>query len=119
MSKADALRTLRDYVERSTHWQEGGATRHDAMLALKELEGTPAMSGTPPVRPVVWTKPHYGIQHTPRNSRGEYCTVQDNRLWAEVHCYFEGCGFNPICSHHTDAAAARAAGEQWLAGRPE
>jgi hypothetical protein len=32
-----ALATLRDYVERSTHWQEGGATRHDAILALSSL----------------------------------------------------------------------------------
>jgi hypothetical protein len=32
-----ALATLRDYVERSTHWREGGATRHDALAALAEL----------------------------------------------------------------------------------
>lgn len=31
------LTTLSDYVERSTHWREGGATRHDAILALGEL----------------------------------------------------------------------------------
>lgn len=38
MSGAEqALATLRDYVERSTHWQEGGADRHDAKLALDEL----------------------------------------------------------------------------------
>lgn len=33
-----ALATLRDYVERSTHWQEGGADRHAALLALQVLE---------------------------------------------------------------------------------
>jgi hypothetical protein len=33
-----ALATLRDYVERSTHWQEGGADRHAAMLALEVLD---------------------------------------------------------------------------------
>lgn len=33
-----ALATLRDYVERSTHWQEGGADRHAALLALSALE---------------------------------------------------------------------------------
>ena len=33
-----ALQTLRDYTERSTHWQEGGATRHDAMVALAALD---------------------------------------------------------------------------------
>lgn len=32
-----ALATLRDYVERSTHWRDGGATRHDALLALGVL----------------------------------------------------------------------------------
>ena len=38
MSGAEkALATLRDYVERSTHWREGGATRHDALRALAEL----------------------------------------------------------------------------------
>lgn len=31
------LKTLADYVERSTHWQEGGATRHDAKLAINDL----------------------------------------------------------------------------------
>lgn len=38
MSGAEqALATLRDYVERSTHWQEGGADRHAAKKALGEL----------------------------------------------------------------------------------
>ena len=32
-----ALATLLDYVQRSTHWKEGGATRHDALLALGAL----------------------------------------------------------------------------------
>lgn len=27
--------TLTDYVERTTHWREGGADRHNAKLALK------------------------------------------------------------------------------------
>lgn len=31
------LETLRDYVQRSTHWQEGGADRHAAIEALGEL----------------------------------------------------------------------------------
>jgi hypothetical protein len=29
--------TLTDYVERTTHWQEGGADRHEAKLALKDV----------------------------------------------------------------------------------
>jgi hypothetical protein len=35
---AQALCVLRDYVQRSTHWQEGGADRHAALLALEVLE---------------------------------------------------------------------------------
>jgi hypothetical protein len=34
---ADALLILHDFVERATHWREGGATRHDALLALGRL----------------------------------------------------------------------------------
>lgn len=35
---AQALATLRDYIERSTHWREGGAGRHDALkVALPAL----------------------------------------------------------------------------------
>lgn len=29
--------TLTDYIERTTHWREGGATRHDAKLALNDV----------------------------------------------------------------------------------
>ena len=29
--------TLTDYIERTTHWREGGATRNDAKLALKDV----------------------------------------------------------------------------------
>ena len=34
---AKAFTTLTDYVERTTHWREGGADRHEAKLALKEV----------------------------------------------------------------------------------
>jgi hypothetical protein len=38
VSRAEkALATLRDYVQRSTHGQEGGSDRHTALLALDEL----------------------------------------------------------------------------------
>jgi hypothetical protein len=49
------LATLRDYVERSRHWIEGGATRHDALLALNALE-----QPSPPPLPysVLAFKPH-------------------------------------------------------------
>lgn len=33
------LDVLADYVERSTHWREGGADRHLALLALQALRG--------------------------------------------------------------------------------
>lgn len=34
-----AMAVLREFVERSTHWREGGATRHDALYgALPVLE---------------------------------------------------------------------------------
>ncbi len=45
-AKRTALATLLDYVERSTHWREGGATRHDAMLALGELRAAIPASAT-------------------------------------------------------------------------
>lgn len=35
-----AFIVVKDYVDRTTHWNEGGATRHDALLALKTLEGS-------------------------------------------------------------------------------
>ena len=40
VSRAEqALATLRDYVERTTHWEEGGADRHAALkVALPDLQ---------------------------------------------------------------------------------
>lgn len=35
---SETLATLRDYIERSTHWQEGGADRHAALLSLRALD---------------------------------------------------------------------------------
>lgn len=34
---AEVFAILNDYVERSTHWREGGADRHAAKLALKDF----------------------------------------------------------------------------------
>lgn len=48
--KSGARETLVDYVTRSTHWKEGGATRHDALLALKQLDATQEQ----PLPPVGW-----------------------------------------------------------------
>lgn len=41
------LQVLRDYVERSTHWQEGGADRHAALLALEALEADDQATAQP------------------------------------------------------------------------
>ncbi len=45
MNKQKAIETLRDYIERSTHWQEGGATRHDAIAALRLVESFENIKG--------------------------------------------------------------------------
>jgi hypothetical protein len=34
---SNIVSTLRDYIERSTHWAEGGADRHSALQALNAL----------------------------------------------------------------------------------
>lgn len=39
----DPITVLTDYVQRSTHWQEGGSTRHDAILALKAMSDKKAI----------------------------------------------------------------------------
>lgn len=54
-----ALATLSDYVERSTHWREGGATRHDARLALNVLEQPPVLT---PIDMILHC-PHCHMQH--------------------------------------------------------
>lgn len=43
------LKVIAEFVERATHWTEGGATRHDALMALKALGmGRPSINITFP-----------------------------------------------------------------------
>ena len=63
-----------------------------------------------------WTKPYHGVQHSGDfGSRNYWATVCDYEGFAELHCYFPGCGFKPIQSTHDTAEQARAAGDAWLA----
>lgn len=48
------IATLRDYVEHSTHWKEGGATRHDALLALGALGADVAAPYKPAAEQACW-----------------------------------------------------------------
>jgi hypothetical protein len=66
---------------------------------------------------VTWTAPYYGVQHTQTFAHGCRCSVQNNGPWAELHMWFEGCGFSPKTSHHDTVREAREAGEKWLADR--
>ena len=61
-----------------------------------------------------WTAPYFGVQHTQKDKHGRRCSVQDNKQWAELHMWFEGCGFNPRTSHYDTVEEAREAGEKWL-----
>lgn len=62
----------------------------------------------------MWTTPYFGVQHTPKDKHGRRCSVQDNKQWAELHMWFEDCGFSPRVSHHDTVEEARATGERWL-----
>lgn len=46
------FKTLDEYVQRTTHWQEGGMTRHDAKVALKGIvTGNAVLQGLAPPYP--------------------------------------------------------------------
>jgi hypothetical protein len=62
-----------------------------------------------------WSKPFYGVSHKNGKSREWWATVTDRGHLAELTCWYPGCGFKPIQSTHDNAAAAKAAGERWLA----
>jgi len=49
---AQALATVRDYVERTHHWDEGGATRHDALKVALPLLEKFFSEGDEPARPI-------------------------------------------------------------------
>jgi hypothetical protein len=82
MSTAAALATLHDYVVRSTHWQEGGATRHDAMLALGVL-GVDVPAPYKPKPTTCWACSGTGSVTTSSNGSGlieETCAACEERL---------------------------------------
>lgn len=64
-----------------------------------------------------WTKPFHGVQHHDGHRKDVWTTVTDRGTWAELSCYFPGCGFRPIQSTHDSAEQARAAAESWLASQ--
>lgn len=49
LSTSEIFAILTDYVERSTHWREGGVDRHAAKLALKDFGQILAETGSAPV----------------------------------------------------------------------
>lgn len=61
-----------------------------------------------------WTNPYYGVQHLNEPGKKSRVSVTDYGSFAELHCWFPGCGFEPIKRHHFNAESARAEGEQWL-----
>lgn len=68
--------------------------------------------------PATWTAPFHGVQHLKNTGKASRVSVADYSSFALLKCWFPGCGFNPIETKHNDAAAARQAGEQWIAGQP-
>lgn len=69
---------------------------------------------------LTWTAPFHGVQHLFKPGEGSYktkkhwCTVEAYASFAILSCWFPGCGFYPNQTQHTNAAAARAAGETYL-----
>lgn len=105
-----ALSTLLDYVRRSTHWEEGGATRHDALLALGVLGADVAAPYKPTEKPACWARDDTGTVTTSSNGSGLIeaqclaCTDDDN----------EGC---PTCGE--DGGTSCGAPNCGLLTRPE
>ena len=66
---------------------------------------------------ITWTKPYYGIEHTNRNKKGEYCTVHAWKTWAECCYWSEGCGFSPPTKQFDSLAEAKASAEEWMNSR--
>lgn len=63
-----------------------------------------------------WTKPYCGVSHLTPAGKKSRVSVCDYGSFAELHCWFPGCGFSPIESQQGSAEEARVAGEQWLSG---
>jgi hypothetical protein len=65
-------------------------------------------------KPVVWSRPYYGVTHGTLEGKKSYVTVVDRKTWAELQRWFPGCGFSPTTTHHTSAEVAKQKGERWL-----
>ncbi|QFZ84590.1 hypothetical protein GFK26_18350 [Variovorax paradoxus] len=62
-----------------------------------------------------WTKPFYGVTHCGKVGHGQWwVSVTDYGSFADLECWFPGCGFSPLETQHGSAEAAKAAGETWL-----
>lgn len=59
-----------------------------------------------------WTKPFHGVTHL--GDKPSRVSVTDRGTWAELMCWYPGCGFSPLRSHHDSAEIAKTLGEQWL-----
>ena len=71
MSGAEqALATLLDYVQRTHRWDEGGATRHDALLALGVLGADVAAPYKPATDQECWACNGTGTVTTSSNGSG-------------------------------------------------
>lgn len=65
-----------------------------------------------------WSKPFHGVSHLNGSRREVWATVTDRGSFADLLCWFPGCGFNPLRSMHDSAEEAKAHAEKWIAGQP-
>ena len=90
-TEPNPLAILLDYVKRSTHWEEGGATRHDALLALGML----GADVPKPYKPMAAASPCWACSGT-----GSVTTSSNGSGLIEAPC--QGCnddddGSCPTC----------------------
>lgn len=63
-----------------------------------------------------WTRPYCGVTHLGEKAGPSswWVTVTDRGSFAELSCWFPGCGFSPLKSTHDTVEQAKTAGEKWL-----
>jgi hypothetical protein len=62
-----------------------------------------------------WTQPFHGVTHLgDSGTQNHWVTVCEYSSFAELACWFPGCGFSPIKSDYENAAEAKKAGERYL-----